>query len=236
MVYTVKRLAKVSGVSVRTLHFYDAMGLLKPAYHGSNGYRFYEEPQLLLLQQILFLRELGLELKQIQKVLSRGGFDKLAALTSHRTLLQKELVRVRRLIKTIDRTIKYMKGQNKMKDAEFFHGFSLVKRGKGTEPYFAAETVVAANLREHGEVDREAVLQTAHDIFEKLVKCLEKGLEPSSSEVQRLIKTHHAFAQQFHVATKEVYSALADLYQLHPEFRKQLDPFHPNSQSLWGRR
>ena len=63
MAYTVKKLAAMSGVSVRTLHFYDEVGLLKPAYHGANGYRFYEAPQLLTLQQILFYRELGFELK-----------------------------------------------------------------------------------------------------------------------------------------------------------------------------
>ena len=62
----------MSGVSVRTLHFYDETGLLKPAYVGANGYRFYEDPQLLTLQQILFFRELGFELKQIQRLLGRG--------------------------------------------------------------------------------------------------------------------------------------------------------------------
>ena len=90
MAYTVTKLAKISGVSVRTLHWYDEVGLLKPAYYGSNGYRYYEEEQLLILQQILFFRELGFELKQIQKILGRSDFDKIAALSSHRKVLQKE--------------------------------------------------------------------------------------------------------------------------------------------------
>ena len=80
---TVKQVARMSGVSVRTLHFYDELGLLKPAYVGANGYRFYEEPQLLTLQQILFYRELGFELKQIKRILGRAGFEKIAA--SNRT-------------------------------------------------------------------------------------------------------------------------------------------------------
>src|ERR1700689_535953 len=71
MAYTVKQVAAMSGVSVRTLHFYDETGLLKPAYHGANGYRFYEEAELLTLQQILFYRELGFELKQIKQILGR---------------------------------------------------------------------------------------------------------------------------------------------------------------------
>ena len=73
MAYTVKKLAAMSGVSVRTLHFYDEVGLLKPAYVGANGYRFYEEAQLLTLQQILFYRELGFELKQIKRILGRNN-------------------------------------------------------------------------------------------------------------------------------------------------------------------
>ena len=79
MAYTVKQVAAMSGVSVRTLHFYDETGLLKPAYHGANGYRFYEEPQLLTLQQILFYRELGFELKEIKRILGRADFEKSLA-------------------------------------------------------------------------------------------------------------------------------------------------------------
>src|SRR5258707_13692208 len=125
MAYTVKQVAAMSGVSVRTLHFYDETGLLKPAYHGVNGYRFYEEPQLLTLQQILFYRELGFELKQIERILGRADFEKVAALQSHRKVLQKNLARTRTLIETIDKTIKHLKGTKKMKSEEMFLGFSV---------------------------------------------------------------------------------------------------------------
>src|SRR5215204_5813633 len=105
MAYTVKQVARMSGVSVRALHFYDETGLLKPAYYAANGYRFYEEPQLLTLQQILFYRELGFELKQIKRILGRPGFEKLAALQSHREVLVEDQDRTRALIETIDKTI-----------------------------------------------------------------------------------------------------------------------------------
>src|ERR1700678_76261 len=107
MAYTVKQVAEISGVSVRTLHFYDETGLLKPARQGANGYRFYEEPQLLTLQQILFYRELGFELKQIKGILGRADFEKAAALQSHRKVLQENLARLRTLIETIDKTIEH---------------------------------------------------------------------------------------------------------------------------------
>src|SRR5438067_3248128 len=125
MAYTVKKVAAMSGVSVRTLHFYDETNLLKPAYCRANGYRFYEEPQLLTLQQILFYRELGFELKQIKGILGGADFEKIAALQSHRKVLQKNLARTRTLIETIDKTINHLKGTKKMKSEEMFLGFSV---------------------------------------------------------------------------------------------------------------
>src|SRR5262245_15383988 len=125
MAYTVKQVAKMSGVSVRTLHFYDETGLLKPAYVGANGYRFYEEPQLLTLQQILFYRELGFELKQIKRILGEARFKKIAALKSHRKVLLKNVARTQRLIQTIDKTLQHLKGTKKMKSEEMFVGFSV---------------------------------------------------------------------------------------------------------------
>lgn len=125
MAYTVKQVAELSGVSVRTLHFYDEAGLLKPAYVGANGYRFYEEPQLLTLQQILFYRELELELKQIKQVLGRTELEKVAALQSHRQVLEERLARTRSLLGTIDKTIAHVKGRKKMTTEEMFVGFSV---------------------------------------------------------------------------------------------------------------
>src|SRR5882762_3483555 len=96
----------MSGVSVRTLHFYD-------------------DAQLLTLQQILFYRELGFELKQIKRILGRADFEKVAALQSHREVLQQNLARTQTLIETIDKTIQHLKGTKKMKSEEMFLGFSV---------------------------------------------------------------------------------------------------------------
>src|SRR5256885_16933098 len=125
MAYTVKQLALMSGVSVRTLHLYDEMALLRPAYIKENGYRIYEEQQLLMLQQILFYRELGFELKRIKAILRQQKFEKVAALKSHRQVLEKNVTRTRTLIETIDKTISHLKGTNKMKNEELFTGFSV---------------------------------------------------------------------------------------------------------------
>jgi quercetin 2,3-dioxygenase len=119
----------MSGITVRTLHFYDEAGLLKPAFYGTNGYRFYEEAQLLMLQQILFYRELGFDLAQIKATLSRLDFEKAGALLSHREVLQKEVARMQRLMDTIDRTIRHVDGTKRMEGEEMFVGFSV---GAGT--------------------------------------------------------------------------------------------------------
>ena len=237
MAYTVKKLSELSGVTVRTLHFYEEVELLKPAYYGSNGYRYYEEKQLLQLQQILFFKELGFSLNQIQKVVAKSDFDQLAALYSHRKSLTNEWEKIGVLLKTIDRTIKHLKGKTKMKDKEMFDGFNitLVKAKEG-QPYSAAEKIVvqsvknptknAEDVEKRGKAYYDNITKTAHALFKELVHCIEKGLDPAADEVQKVIKRHHAFAEQTHSATKEVYKAMAQLYAEHPEFRKQLDPFH----------
>jgi DNA-binding transcriptional MerR regulator len=125
MAYTVKQVAALSGVSIRTLHFYDESGLLKPARYGANGYRLYEEPQLLKLQQILFYRELGFGLKQVKEFLGRADFEIVAALESHRTVLEQTLARTHQLIGTIDKTIEHLKGTRMMKTEDMFAGFSV---------------------------------------------------------------------------------------------------------------
>lgn len=238
MVYTVKKLSELSGVTVRTLHFYEEIALLKPAYYGSNGYRYYEEKQLLLLQQILFFKELGFTLKQIQKVVGKGDFDQLAALYSHRKALSKEWEKIGLLLKTIDKTIKHLKGKKKMKDKEMFDGFNitLVKSKKG-QSYSEAEELVAKSVKnptrsaedveKRGKTFYDNITKTAHALFKELVTCIQKGLDPATDEVQKIIKKHHTFAEETLGATKEVYIALAELYREHLEFRKQLDPFHP---------
>jgi DNA-binding transcriptional MerR regulator len=126
--YTVKGLAKISGVSVRTLHWYDEIGLLKPACYGANGYRYYEEGQLLRLQQILFFKELGFNLNDIQKMISQSDFSNIEALRGHRKVLEKDIARKSGLIDTVDKTIQYLKGKQVMKNEELYYGFDQSKQ------------------------------------------------------------------------------------------------------------
>src|SRR5207247_1449009 len=122
--YTVKQLSDLAGVSVRTLHYYDEIGLLKPECYGANGYRFYGDEALLRLQQILFFKELDFSLDEISEIVSNPGFDMIAALRTHKKALQQRQTKLSRLIRTVDQTIQHLQGTAKMEQADMFEGFS----------------------------------------------------------------------------------------------------------------
>lgn len=127
---TVKQVAKVSGVSVRALHHYDEIGLLKPASIGRNGYRYYGRDELLRLQQILLHREFDIPLNEIRAILDDSKFDQLDALRTQREKLAAEAKRYARLVRTIDRTIADLNGANAMRNAELYKGISAEKQAE----------------------------------------------------------------------------------------------------------
>lgn len=234
MVYTVTKLAKISGVSVRTLHFYDELDLLKPAYYGSNGYRYYEEEQLLILQQILFFRELGFELKIIQKILARGDFDKIVALSSHREVLQKNLERTRGLIKTIDKTIEHLKGNKKMKEQEMYHGFSKEEQAEYEkqlldrlgEKVRASLTESYQNVKNWSKSDWDLSSKEFEGICKDLTKMIEKHFKVGSNEVQNVISRHYQWLKKFWTPTKESYSEHGKLI-VESDLCKPYEAYHP---------
>ena len=214
MAYTVKQVAGMSGVSVRTLHFYDEVGLLKPAYHGGNGYRFYEEAQLLTLQQILFYRELGFELKEIQRVIRQPDFDRIAALKSHQKALRKNVAHTQKLIRTIDKTIQHLKGMKKMKSRELFVGFSpeqqakneqyLIERfGEGMKKRIARSKARVKNWTKGDWMKSGAVFDA---ICRELVAAMGQGEGADSAEVQAIIRKHFEWIKQFWTPNRESYA------------------------------
>lgn len=227
MVYTVKTLSQLSGVTVRALHFYEEAGLLKPAYYGANGYRYYEEKELLTLQQILFFKELGFSLKQIEKVLGKADFDRLDALYTHKQSLTKELKKIEKLLITLDKTIDHLRGKKKMKEKEIFEGFTTCSVAKEGTSYFEAEQLVLNSIKSGVEIDKAALAKEGIALYKQIAACLNQGLKPSSKEVQNLIKKHYTLTKKVHHTSKEVYAAYARLYKEHPAFTAQLKAIHP---------
>lgn len=236
MAYTVQQLAEISGVSVRTLHWYDEKKLLKPAYHGSNGYRYYEEQHLLILQQILFFRELGFKLNDIQKLLLQDDFDKLKALQSHKKALIQECNRKSKLITTINKTISHLRGKKIMQDSELYYGFDQARQ-KEYEQYLVKEYGTKAEERLKQSRQRtvkwdkdewDDVKNIGDKIYKELSSAINSKLEPESNVVQDIICRHYNLQNRFFDLTKEVYIELANLYGQHPDFKKFFEAYHLN--------
>jgi len=182
MSYTVNKLAKLSGVSIRTLRFYDAIGLLKPAFYGTNNYRYYDEEQILILQQILFYREIGFPLSDIQRIINSDDFNKIDALISHKHILAQGLDRTKKLINTIDQTIAHLRGERIMRNEELFSGFAhqfafdsyITAFAPGNEQmldqYFSSDMIMFnyAMSKQLDLTELKSLLPVIHNIFKDL--------------------------------------------------------------------
>jgi DNA-binding transcriptional MerR regulator len=232
MTYTVKELASLSSVSVRTLHYYDEIGLLKPAYYGDNGYRYYEKEQLLRLQQILFFRELDVQLADLQSIIESDEFDRIQALRDHRRLLLDKAQRLNTLVRTIDRTISHLKGENGLKDEDMYLGFDQAKQEEYEAEIKTKYGEAALNERKHRTKDwkKENYEQVKAD-YDRLHKALTfmilRGANPDDDDVQAIVREHYEVISRFYTPTKDIYAGLGEMYVQHPEFRKLYDSYHP---------
>jgi DNA-binding transcriptional MerR regulator len=233
--YTVKKVAELSGVSVRTLHFYDEIGLLKPALYGENGYRYYEREQLLQLQQILFYRKLGFALEKIRQMLADPKFDKVRALRSHRAVLEKDAGRLRDLIRTVDKTIETLEEGTTMKDQDLYKGFAPEKQeefeqylvGRYGKPAQDKIEESRRRMKDWKKEKYEAVAKEGDEVLRGLVGEMRKGRAPDHPDVQKLIELHYRWVCHYWTPNRAAYTGLGRLYVEHPEFRKFYEPYHP---------
>lgn len=232
---TVKQVAKLSGVSVRTLHYYDEIGLLKPTDVGANGYRYYDRPAVLRLQQILFYRQLGMPLEKIRQTLDAPEFDLAEALTAHRSFLNDELGRHKRLIRTIDKTLMDLNGEKPMSDKDRFKGFAPEKQQE-YEAYLVerygeqAREKIAASHRKVGKMSAEEMQRLNEDreaLQVQIVARIDAGDTPESMETQKLIAQHYGWVSHFWAPDAEAYAGLGQLYLDHPDFRSMYDDIDP---------
>lgn len=230
---TVKQLAAISGVTVRTLHHYDEIGLLKPAHIGANGYRYYSRVEMLRLQRILFHRELGVPLGEIAGLLDLEGADQVGVLLRHREKLEAERERFRVLIDTIDRTVADLKGDTPMPNADLYRGFSAEKQAEYEawliERYGDPMKEDIARSRKAmtkmSEAEQQAVMDQLRNIETALAEGMKRGLDPASDPIDRVIARHRAWvaAAWDKPCPPEAYSGLAELYLSHPDFVKRYE-------------
>jgi DNA-binding transcriptional MerR regulator len=227
--YTVKKLADLAGVTVRTLHHYDQIGLLKPSSVGGNGYRHYGEAALYRLQQILFYRELEVPLDEIKRIIGRPDFDVLVALESHRTALQAEAQRVQKLIRTIDLTIRHLKGKASMSDNQLFRGFSEEEQEKmaAEAEQQWGESVRGSNARwkQYPAEKKQRIMDEGNALYNDMIGAMAEG--PSSTKVQAIVKRWHDHMQYFWSPNDEQLVALADGYNNDPRFLANFEAMQP---------
>lgn len=231
MYYTVHQLAKLAGVSVRTLHYYDEIGLLTPTRIEKNGYRQYGESELLRLQQILFFRELEFPLEQIARVMSAPNFDIRQALHDQRALIELKKKRLTGLLKTIDKTIQKLNDEITMADDELYGSFTkqemdqyaeeAKQRWGNTEAYKQSQE----RTKHWTDDDRRRIAKDGIEFMKKVAESMPKG--STSPEAQELIAQHYNSLRTFYEPNCEMYRGLGSMYVDDARFTKYFEDIAP---------
>lgn len=231
--YTVKQVAELAGVSVRTLHYYDEIALLSPAKVGGNGYRYYDDAALLRLQQILFYREIGMELAQIRDVLDQPDFNPVTALRAHRAVISEKIARLGHLIDTIDETIQHITGETTMSKKRLFQAFSDEQQADYTREarlQYGPDTVNESMRRWKGytPAQREAIMDEGNRIYDDIAEAIRANLSPDDADVQALFARWHGHLRHFYEPTLDLLRGLGELYTSDARFIANLSELHPD--------
>ena len=218
----IKEFASFTGVSVRTLHYYDEIGLLKPAcVDNLTGYRYYDETSVLRMQEILFYRELDFPLKSIGKILSSPHYDTSKALQEQKRLLTLKKERLERLIAAIDDAVK---GENVMdvfdnREFEAYKAEAQEKWGK-TDAYQEH----AEKTKDYSKGKWDQLAGEMDEIFARFAACMACGEAPQSVQAQNLVKSlqDHITGHYYH-CTNEILAGLGQMYVLDERFRNNID-------------
>lgn len=236
MEYTINKLAKMSGVSTRTLRYYDEIGLLSPKRVNSNGYRIYGRNEINRLQRILFYRELEIPLREIKSFDESGGFISTSALDEHLIFLRNERKRLDRLIENLEKTIKSELGEITMGDMERFEGFkkTLIEEnekryGSEIRAKYGNETVDGSNARLEDMTEKqfEMAEKLSQEIGEALKRAYSQG-DPAGALAQKVCELHKEWLCFFwpHYS-KKAHAALGQMYVDDVRFTAYYDKISP---------
>jgi MerR family transcriptional regulator, thiopeptide resistance regulator len=228
--FTVKQLAEIAGITRRTIHYYDEIGLLKPARTGENGYRYYGDESVLRLQQILYYRELDLPLEDIRKMMGRPDFDVQTALKEHKAELTKRIERLQKLILTVDLTILHMEGKLEMSQKQLFEAFNDEQQAemeKEAMQLYDPEIVKASAKKWKGysKAEKQRIADEGNAVYLDIVTAMPKGA--GSSEAQACIERWRRHMDYFWTPNLEQLVGLADGYNDDPRFRANFDRIDP---------
>ena len=213
--YTVKQLARLAGITSRTLHYYDEISLLKPAHIGQNGYRYYGAESVFRLQQILLYRELGLSLDAIRSILADPGFDLVSALEEHRAKLLLRVDDMKHVILTVEDTILHLKGKKEMSDKQLFEPFSEAQQAKYEKEatrMYDPKTVKASNRKwkSYSKEERQRIGEEGNAAYLAIMAAIPLG--PGSAEVQAGVERWRKHMDYFWTPEPEQLLGLVQLY------------------------
>ena len=241
MEYIIAKLAKISGVSTRTLRFYDEIGLLKPARWTQGGYRVYADKEVDLLQQILFFRELDMPLGVIRDILHSDDFSDIQALAGHLSNLEDKRARLDKLITNVKKTLRQRRGKTTMSDKEKFEGFKqeLIARnekkyGKEIREKYGDKEVDSSNQKLAGQSQEQYDLaQELSSQINALLKQAMKTGDPAGEPAQAACEKHAQWLRLYWKEySKETHKALGDMYVSDPRFTAYYDAVVPGSATL----
>lgn len=215
----IKEFAELTGVSVRTLHYYDEIGLLKPSeVDAQNGYRFYDEKSLERMRVILFYRELDFSLKTIAKILSSPDYDKQKALSRQRKLLLSKKERLEQLIAAIDSVEKgegFMKTNNDYKALKNKYAEEVKQRWGNTGAYKESQ-------QRNTDFSKSAALLDA--VFEKFAELNRSGISPNDEPAKiQVEKLQQCITDNFYTCTNEILAGLGQMYVADERFKTNID-------------
>jgi|SRR5690625_1235483 len=220
----VKEVAELVGISVRTLHHYDEIGLLIPSATTDVGYRIYSDENLETLQQILFFKELGFPLKKIKEIIDSPSFERQEALElQHKMLLEKRR-RLDKMIGTLEKTIQHSKGDIHMSNQEKFAGFDFSHNPYEQEARkkWGDQAVDEANKKVKNMTDFDQ--EMFNDIYRNLAEI--RHLPPDSEEAQKKIHEWYQFLNKIGIHySLEAFKGLGQMYVDDERFMKNIDQF-----------
>ena len=228
--YTVQQLSSLAGVSTRTLHYYDEIGLLKPTAVEANGYRRYGEQAVYQLPQILFYKELGLSLGKTQEIVGRPDFDLVQALEQHKSALRGRQEHLGHLIETVDQTITHLKGKTKMNDAKLFEVFSEDQQKEyekeAAERWPETYKEGARRWKSYTDADKKRIGEEGEAVYRDLVAALDQ--DTGSEVVQKIVARWHQRLRYFCEPNVELLRGLGRMYVDDLRFAATFARIHPN--------
>lgn len=229
--HTVKRLADLAGVSVRTLHYYDQIGLLNPASISEAGYRQYDQGDLERLQQVLFFRELGLGLEDIKRIVDSPGFDRKKAMLEHRRFLETKRHRLDRLLQLVDETLQAMERGLDVDEKRMFGAFDerqLEEYRKEASERWGKETVDASyrRLNQLSKAEQQQLFAKGGQI--ELDAAALVGTDPAAPAAQAVIERWwRHIDSSFYTMTPEIFRGLGEMYVADERFAAHYNDVKP---------